>query len=498
MKLFKILTVTLVLFVLSSCEDYLELSPITSETSATAYDEPAEIEAALLSVYNAFGGGTGNGHIEYFQWDILNFQDTRADNAYAGGDVPELFAVDFLDVTPTNSRLSWHWGAFYSAINKANNILERAPLVEDIQFKTARLNQVMGEAYFLRAYHYYHLVTMFSGVPLITSTTKSIQPKDIYVPRSTSQQVYAQILSDLEKAISLLPDKFSTDLETKGRATSGAANALAAKAHLQKPTPDFQAALNHIVALESSTAKYTLLTDYNKLFDGNNENNAESIMEVQFDGVVHGSFRPSVLLPPSRTGQSWRKFITPSNNLINLYLAEGDIVRLNATVVFENVNWIDEYWGNQQGLSVPFVFKWRNAKGWDQSATNNYLLRYGDIVLLKAEALNGLNRFAEAAAQVNRIRTRVSLPRLTAQQSNSKYALKIAILNERRLELAFEGERWNDLIRNGEAISTMNNLKERDLRTGQFVNYNMTNDKLFLPIPQTEIGINPSLIPGFL
>lgn len=495
MRLLKILTITIGILAFTGCEDSLELNPITSETSATAYDEPAEIEAALIGVYNSFGGG---GNREYFQWDLLNFQDTRSDNAYAGGDVPELFAVDFINIVPTNSRLSGHWGAFYSAINKANNVLERAPLIKDEEFKASRLDQVMGEAYFLRAYHYYHLVTMFSGVPLITSTTKSIRPEDIYVPRSTSVEVYAQILSDLEKAINLLPDTFPSNFETKSRATSGAANALAAKANLQKPTPDFQAALDHILALENSSANYELLSDYNKLFDGSNENNVESILEVQFDGIIHGSFRPSILSPPSRSIQSWRKFITPSHDIINLFLNENDIVRLTATVLFENVNWIDEYWGNQQGSSVPFVYKWKNAVGWDQSTTNNYLLRYGDIVLLKAEALNGLNKLVEATAQVNRIRARVNLPNLTVQQSNSKEALKLAILNERRLELAFEGERWNDLVRNGEAISTMNNLKERDLRTGEFVNYNMTPEKLFLPIPQTERDLNPSLIPGFL
>ena len=300
MRLLKILTITLGILALTGCEDSLELNPITSETSATAYDEPSEIEAALIGVYNSFGGG---GSREYYQWDILNFQDTRSDNAYAGGDTPELFAVDFINVAPTSSRVSRHWGAFYSAINKANNVLERAPLIENKEFRATRLDQIMGEAYFLRAYHYYHLVTMFSGVPLITATTKSIRPEDIYVPRSTSVEVYTQILSDLEKAIKLLPDTYPTNFETKARATTGAANALAAKAHLQKPTPDFQAALNHILALENSTANYGLISDYNKLFDGNNENNAESILEVQFDGILHGSFRPSILLPPSKSIQ---------------------------------------------------------------------------------------------------------------------------------------------------------------------------------------------------
>jgi len=497
MRIYKKILLTLSIFTLLNCENDLELLPISEFASSNAYTTPIAIEAALVGVYDAFGEATENFYNEYYQWDMLNFQDTRADNSYAGGDSPELFQVDFLTIAPTNARLAWHWGALYSAIGKANNVLEKAPLVEDIEFRATRLDGLIAEAHFLRAYHYYQLVTLWSGVPLITSTTTSIDPDGINIPRSTSEEVYAQILSDLNFAIEHLPDTYSSNSETKARVTSGAANALAAKANLQKPNPDFQAALNHIIALEASSANYELLTNYDELFDGENENNQESIFEMQFIGGEEGSLRPQLLLPPSITGDSWRKFMTPSINLISLFQQNGDAVRLNSSIIFESVdNWIDPYWGNAQGSTIPFVYKWRTPGGF-ASANNNYLLRYGDIVLLKAEALNGLNRLDDAATEVNRIRTRVNLPNLTMAQTMSQTTLKQAILDERRMELAFEGERWNDLVRNNEAINTMNNLVENDLSTGQPVQYNMTQDKLYVPIPQREMDLNPALEQGY-
>ena len=494
-NLFSLFLSALILFSTTQCADQLDLEPIAQESSVTAFDTPSKMESALIGAYDVFGGGNEASANEYYAWDYLNFQDMRADNAYAGGDGADLFAVDLLQIEPLNPRLEWHWRSLYSAIGRANNVIEKAPLVEDEAYQAGRMNEIIGEALFLRAYHYYHLVTMWSGVPMVLETAKSIDVNDLSVPRATSEAVYAQILADLDLAISYLPDTYGTNPETRIRATSGAANALAAKASLQKPTPDPQAALNYLTALENSGANYQLLDNYDHLFDGEHEYNAESILEVPYIDAIAGSIRPQLLLPPSRTNDGWRKFITPSHDLIDLFQAEGDNVRLSSSVLFESVGWIDEYWGNAENSTIPFVFKWRTAGGW-ASENNNMLLRYADMILLKAEALNNLGRTGEAAAEVNRVRSRVSLPDLTVAETASQEAMQQAILKERRLELAFEGERWNDLVRNGAVISTMNSLNEIDLRTGNAVNYNMTDDKIIVPIPQVEVDLNPNLIQG--
>jgi hypothetical protein len=478
--------VLLLLTITFSCDDYLDLQPISEETSANAYETASQIEAALVGAYESFQSS------EYYVWDNLLFQDVRSDNCYAGGDNPEIFQIDFLDIEPTHSRIFTHWSNIYNAIAKANLVIERVDGIDDPLLTEERRSQIKGEAYFLRSYHYFTLVKMFGGVPLVVNTTISTQPEDINIPRSTSQEVYDQITTDLELAVSLLPDLYGNDASiNKGRATSGAAHALLAKAYAQQPNRDYQAVLDNILALEQSSANYTLI-EYSQLFSFNNENNAESILEVQYLGTDEGNFGPQLLLPFSISGDTWRKFVTPSVDLINAFDSEGDTVRKNAGILFESAPWVDEYWFNEQGATIPFAYKWKNANGF-ASADNTYLLRYGDMVLLKAEALNELGQLQEAITEVNRIRNRAELPDLTPEQSSSTEILKQSILKERRLELFLEGQRWDDLVRFGVAVPTMNNLIEIDLRTGNPVNYNMTEAKILLPIPQQELDRNPAL-----
>lgn len=487
MKTSKILILFFVTTIFVSCSDFLDLQPISEETSGNAYETASQIEAALVGAYESFQSS------EFYVWDNILFQDVRSDNCYAGGDNPEIFQIDFIDIEPTHSRLFTHWSNLYNAISKANLVLERVDDIDDPLLTDERRNQIKGEAYFLRSYHYFTLVKLWGGVPLILNTITSTDAESINVPRASIEEVYNQITNDLDIAVSLLPDRYGNDASVnKARATTGAANALAAKAYLQQPNPNYQAALNHILAVENSTEGYTLI-DYNLLFDGNNPNNAESIIEVQYLGGNEGNFGPQLLLPPSVSGDTWRKFVTPSVDLINVFDSEGDTVRKNAAILFESVQWVDEYWGNSQGTSIPFSYKWKNAGGF-ASADNTYLIRYGDVVLLKAEALNELNQIGAAVTEVNRIRNRAGLPNLTQEQSSSREVLRNTILKERRLELFQEAQRWDDLVRYNQLVSTMNNLVEIDLRSGNPVNYNMTQAKILLPIPQQELDRNPALV----
>ncbi len=487
MKIYKILIVVLISSLAISCDDFLDLKPISQETSANAYETASQIESALVGAYESFQSS------EYYVWDYLLFQEVRSDNCYAGGDNPEIFQINYLDIEPTHTRLFKNWSNIYNAISKANLVLERVDAIDDPLLTEERRNQIKGEAYFLRSYHYFTLVKLWGGVPLILETITSTNPKSIHIPRSSVEEVYAQITSDLELAANLLPDVYLSDASVnKGRATSGAAHALAAKAYAQQPTPDYNKVLDHIEAVENSSANYQLIP-YNQLFDGNNDNNAESIIEVQYLGGSEGNYGPQLLLPPSISGDSWRKFVTPSVNLVNAFDSEGDIVRKNAAILFESVQWVDEFWGNSIGSNVPFSYKWKNANGF-ASADNTYLIRYGDIVLLKAEALNESNQLQAAITEVNKIRARAQLPDLTAAQSNTKEILRNSILKERRLELFLEGHRWDDLARYKVLVSTMNNLVEIDLRNGSAVSYNMTEAKKLLPIPQQELDRNPAMV----
>jgi starch-binding outer membrane protein, SusD/RagB family len=470
--------------VLTSCDDYLDLKPVSAFTQENAYTTASDAEAALVGAYDSFAQ-------EYYIWDNVLFNDVISDNYYAGGDNPEIYAIEDLNITPTNSRLWNNWSQIYNAIAKANIVLQKVPVIEDPQLDLDdRRNQILGEASFLRAYHYYHLVKMWGGVPLITEPVASTDPSATHIARSSIDEVYAQITTDLEFAVNNLPDIYSDDASVnKARATKGAANALLAKVYAQMPAPDYAKVLEYANAVINSPAGYTLLEDFNHLWDGNHYNNGESIMEVQFVGGTEANWGPQLLLPPSLSGDTWRKFVVPSKDLVDAFDAEGDVERKNATILFETAPWSDEFWSVEVGGNIPFAYKWKSANGW-ASTNRQYLLRLGDIILLKAEALNELDRPDEAKTEVDRIRERAGLGETPAA---SQAEMRLAIENERRLELAQEAQRWDDLRRYGRAVEVMNSLNEIDLRTSTVKDYNMTEEKLWLPIPQSERNRNPEL-----
>lgn len=469
---------------LPACDDYLDLKPLSVTTTDNAYNTANDAEAALVGAYDSFSQ-------EYYIWDNILFNDVISDNYYAGGDNPEIYAIEDLNITPTNSRLFNNWSQIYNAIAKANIVLEKVPGIADPQLdQGGRRQQILGEASFLRAYHYYQLAKMWGGVPLITKPVASTAPEQTQLPRASVEEVYAQIIADLEFAAANLPDVYSDDASVnKARASKGAANALLAKVHAQKPVPDYNKVLQHANAVISSPAGYTLLEDFNHLWDGNHYNNAESIMEVQFVGGTEANWGPQLLLPPSISGDTWRKFVVPSRDLVNAFDEEGDVERKSATILFETAPWSDEFWSVEVGGTIPFAYKWKSANGW-ASTNRQYLLRLGDIVLLKAEALNELGDTEAARAEVDRIRDRAGLGPTPASNQTE---MALAIEKERRLELAQEAQRWDDLRRYGRAVEVMNNLSEVDLRTNTVKEYNMSAEEIWLPIPQSERNRNLQL-----
>jgi hypothetical protein len=208
----------------------------------------------------------------------------------------------------------------------------------------------------------------------------------------------------------------------------------------------------------------------------------------------------------------WQKYCVPSKDLVAAYDAQGDVVRKNANIVFltkdangDPIAWPDENWNPCQdaAVGIPFNFKQKHPGGW-ASGDNYYMLRLADIVLLKAEAQNETGKTADAATTLNLVRKRVGLADVSTSMSQAD--LKKAILEERRLELAFEGQRWDDLVRSGTAVSTMlalneytntcakNKLGQDSLGIPKKMDYSKCNtNRLIFPIPQVEIDANPKL-----
>lgn len=499
LKIYKTAGFLVLVTLLASCNKFLDVKPESTLNTSNAFNSAEDLNNALAGAYRDF-------YTEYYQWDNVLLGDVRSDNAYAGGggDAP-IVQYDELKITTGNNRMYNNWAQLYEGIGRCNIIITKLNEINDPALDKDNLRkQIIGQASFLRAFHYFQLVKTYGGVP-IELNSNSADPTKTNLPRATETQVYDQIDKDLQVAVANLPDSYGDDDSVnKVKATKGAANALLAKIWAQRSDRDYSKVLQYCNAVINSPAGYTLLSNYADLFDGDHYMNKESILEISFLGGNWdvSNWGVQLFLAPE---DGWQKYCIPSKDLVNDYYAEGDAVRMNANIVFwDNVDWADENWNpcGDKTIAVPFNYKEKHPDGWN-SGDHPYLLRLDDIILLKAEALNETGDLSGAATAVNQIRARVGLPAISA---TSKDQMKAKILNERRLELAFEAQRWDDLVRAGELVSVMNGLKEVKYTCGDgtpsapiAINYNATTEKILCPIPQQERDANPNLTqnPGY-
>ena len=456
-------------FVLAGCGDFLDREPISDLAEENFFKTGSDAESALVAAYDALQS-------EYYIFDRFINGDVTADNCYAGGDNPNIFQIDEFTFTPSNGNIERDWSYLYEGISRANAVLDNVTDIFSNDLTDERKLEILGEASFLRAYHYFQLVNLWGEVPLILEKLSSTAPEVVFQPKASIQEIYDAMISDLEYAVNNLPESHPQQAQ---RVTKGAAHAMLAKVYAHQPIPDWDMVKQYATEVINS-GNYQLMADYDELWRSSNENTVESIFEVQYiAGTNEANWGPQLWLPPSLTNDNWRKFNTPSNDLIAAFNAENDNIRRTASILFEGgLSWQDPDFPS--GI-VPFPFKQRQANGW--SSANNYiLLRLADVILLLAEAENELGNTGAAGIVLNQVRSRVNLPDITV---NSQSELRTAIQTERRLELAFEGHRWFDLKRVGMAVTTMNALGR---------NYNVEDYELLWPIPQTELDRNPNLV----
>lgn len=464
-----------------ACDDFLDLEPhsqgiaIENSTADSIYFKSAsELESALAGAYGDFKN-------EYFQLDYFVNGDAQSDDAYAGGDNPDNFQIDDYQLDAVNRNVSRDWAYLYSTIGKANNIINNAREVTDPELTPERLEEIIGEASFIRAFMYFQLVQLWGDVPLQLEevTTISAEKLDeiyaqIFPARSPKEEVYAQLIADLETAL----PRVRVTAPHKGFVTTGAVNAVLAKVYATQEPHDWTKVNQYCDAVISGG--YTLLPEFDQLWDNAMKNSTESIFEINYSGgPTDGNWGVNIF-----RGVDWKKFNLPSNDLIAAFDAENDLIRKNASIIFEDVSglWSDAHYPQTH---YPFINKWRNFGG--DGAQNYIFIRLADILLLKAEALNESGDVSGAAAIVNQIRERVNLNPTTA---NSQATMRLAIEKERRLELAYEGVRWYDLKRTGRAIEVMSATIGAD---GNPIGYALTTERLLWPIPQAELDKNANL-----
>ncbi len=481
--------IAIVVIVFSGCSKILNKQPVTQIITDTnsATISAGDAENAIASAYAEYKGYDAGLELNVF--DRIANGDVRADNCYAGGDNTDLITLDLFTETSLNGNAARDWRDAYVIIGKTNIAISQIEKCVDPALTSDRKNEMLGEAKFIRAYVYFDLVRLFGRVPLLlkpsdTKTAESLFNSTL-VPQSSTDTVYDAILNDLWFAKSRVRDVGSAP--TKFIVTKGAVNSTLAKVHATLPSPNWDSVLYYC---NLATPGYSLVSDYSFLWDNNHKNNSEAIWEINYDGYSSGDFIgnwiPSINVGGSignYEGGGWKKFNLPSNDLVNDFLSEGDNIRLDNSITFLNISgqWTDQFWGAGH---YPFLTKFNDPAN---GINDVYIIRLADILLLKAEALAHQNNLDGALAIVNQVRARVKLA--PKSSSNADEVLNI-IANERRLELAFEGQRWFDLVRTGKAIEVLNAQKDGQ---GKPINYNVQPYQLIYPIPQEQIDLNPLL-----
>lgn len=445
----------------SSCtKDFLDKKPISDAIPSGITAEPL-LEGAYGGIYD-----------EYFTLDFLVNGDVMADNAYAGGDNAANFSIDEYTVNPNNGNVKRDWNYLFTNIKNCNIVLSYVPEITDRSLTEARRQEILGEASFLRAWYYFNAIRSWKEIPIIREVPGTVN--EMFPSKKPPDSVYALIIKDLEFAL----PRVRETVPNKTLIGKGAVNALLAKAYAQKPNPDWSKVVQYCDAV--TALGYDLLPNYADLFLTATTNSVEAIWETQYDGSVRQNWLTGMNTP--FMWGDWKKFNIPSHTVVKAWEAEGDNVRKNASVTYVTPSWTDDHWPKP----TPVIYKYRDPDG----KSHTFRLRYADILLLKAEALTELNQLDNATGAqfyINKVRSRVGLGPTPA---TTQAALRLAVEKERQLELAFEGHRMFDLIRTGRAVAVMNAQVDGN---GNPLNYNVTEDELYFPIPQDEVDRNPNI-----
>lgn len=491
MKYFRIYLISLAaLFAMGCSDDFLDRQPldtINTENYPTTAEE-------LVTVVN--------GAYQPLQWPKLyNMRmwttDIMAGNSIvgAGGGSDGVETQDWANFVTTtdNAGVLDLWRGPWPGILMSNIVLDAAPQMD---IDEAIRNRSMGEAHFLRAHYYFVLARFFGDVPLITVPQSS--DSDLFPPRDPVAQVYELIISDLNAAAELLPSRSSYSASNKGRASKGAAYGMLAKVHLT--LGNYQEAVQY--ATEVENLGYALNENYADNFSITNENSVESLFEVQYaaeggydfwSNENQASWTSPFMGPRGANfvagGYGWNQ---PTDEFVNAY-EEGD-KRKNATVLYEGGPEFDgkvyESRFSLTGYNTrKFLVPVSQVSAFDNSPLNFPVLRYADVLLMKAEALNELGQTALAKDYLNMVRNRAGLDDIP---NLSQADFRNAVLDERRMELAFEGQRWFDLIRVNNGEYGLNFLRSIGKN-------NASQRHLLFPIPQIELDRNPNLVqnPGY-
>ena len=475
---------------LVGCEDFLDRPPQDQVVEETFYRTEEDLRLAAYATYTPL---TRQAWLGQEGWKIM---EVPSDNTAPAGSDPDFSPIDDFGVSPDNGNVYAYWGIRYRAANLANVLIEKAP---ETGLDAAIVDGYVAEGQFVRALAYFDLVRIFGGVPLVLE--KAAFGEDVLLPRSSVEEVYAQIEADLEAAIPNLP--LTRPDSEAGRATAGAARALLAKVALTQK--DYRRAYD-LAREVIESGVYQLMPDYGDLWVlATSDNNAESVFQAQHFGCGPfevGNQMQAFFAPYGQgiTGQSdgWGSQAptssgnaAPGTGILEAF-EEGDVRKRWSLFLpgecYPEINpdkggyCYPESPDSRAGTAIrKYVVGGGPEVCFMSTPQNANIIRYADVLLTLAEAAVGITGGVAldplALTSLNAVRARAGLDPVRSLNTEN-------VLHERRVELAFEAQRWFDLLRLPQE-QTLEILRAHGKR--------VEPDDLLFPIPALELQINPNL-----
>ncbi|NBA88993.1 RagB/SusD family nutrient uptake outer membrane protein [Emticicia sp. CRIBPO] len=445
MKKFKYLLYIVLLTSATGCDKYLDVQPLESISDTQTIFDKSSAETAIRGVYSALSNSN------YYGTTFQSIGYLSGDNIQWTGSQSQVQEFINKKVNAENATISGAWTAIYRTINRANNVIAKVPGVTDPLLTEALKNQIVGEAYFVRALAYFDLARTWGGVPLIvTPTSNPTQNRGI--ARSTTAQTYAQVLKDLETAEPLLPS--TTD---RFRATRKTVWALRSRYHLYQK--EWAKAEEYAAKLLSDNT-FQAVKPYSAFFANDARGTQESVFEIFYSANETNTHRGQWQPQTNGGTRQW----APNDALVALLNDATKGGNRSTLVAKDNQN------------------RWYGNLYYRTPATDpTYVIRIAELYLIRAEVRAQQDKLADALTDLNVIRSRAGISPSTAA---SKDAVLLDIENERRLEFALEPHRWYDIVRTGRAAQV----------------FNVTDpNRLVLPIPSGELLIDKALVqnPGY-
>lgn len=470
---------------LSSCSDFLDEKPQSDFTQegtgqedlVSKYKSLEDAEAELLGAYNSFKN-------DIFQMENFMFNDVQSDNCYVGGDGTSEAAIDNLKLFSTNTSVLRVWEQYFSMIGSATNVVENTNLMEASAINDEDKNRIIAEAKFIRAWAFFDMVRFFGDLPMVLQLIPTITVENLetwypvmYPERTPEEEVFAQIIDDLNEENTI---KYLTS-QNKGafKASKGAAYGLLAKVLATKGAKNSRDYNKVVKYCDLAIAEgYQLVGNFDDLWNPDIKFTSESLFEVYYS-TESPNWAYWTLLKEDDGSVTWRRYCTPTHELISKYDKERDS-RYGSSIIWKSAPY-DVYYPSS---SYPFSYKIREKN------SNIILMRLADILLLKAEALVELGQSAEGVDIVNKIRERAGFDSSSLNRDMSQNNARLAVEEERQLELYMEGQRWYDLLRNDRVLAVMRNFKDEN---GKLLLPNLEEYRRLMPIPQNEIDKNTNL-----